>query len=532
MLNHVLIIGIGMAALLAGISGAWSPCGFAMIETFTPHMCGSQRRRTMGVALFAIGAIAASAALGAALGFVGHGLPATWTFTLLGILALVGAARDLGIVRIPLPQRRGQVPESWRRHLPLAVWAPAYGIMLGLGVLTFQVVSTFWVVAGASIALGSPATAASCFALFGVGRVLMVIVPPARATSFSVAAVGIGPVMPVIRRLNGLLLCGVGVLALACSPALGASSSTGGPIGGYQPVVISGTSYGYVHGDGNGGHNVIIKNHTVYGATSPSIAGNLAAIVCAANTSPCAGTSGVAVVDWTTWNLIVPPCPPPPPPPPTTTPTTTTTTTTPTTSTPNPPCPSPTYPPAKYPVIAHAVRPSLSPNGRLLAYVISNSGGETLYLTKFSGTTRTTRSIYHVPYLDDISGPTLSNSTLAWAVNHGLPGSSIMVMNVPTGRRRTITTSIGNTDLTSPSIYNGRIGWIIQDGTTSYRSTIMVSSLNGAGQRAIYTLRSPTQILWGLSLGSHVALTTKWKVFATTNGGAQQPIGTIVSRKF
>lgn len=506
MLNHFLIIGIGIAALLAGISGAWSPCGFAMIETFTPHMCGSQRRRTIGVALFATGAIAASGALGAALGFVGQGLPTAWTLTLLGVLALVGAARDLGIVRIPLPQRRGQVPESWRRHLPLAVWAPAYGIMLGLGVLTFQVVSTFLVVAGASIALGSPATAAGCFALFGVGRVLMVVVPPSRASSYSVAAVGIGPAMPVIRRLNGVLLCGVGVLALACSPAVGAS--TAGPIGNYLPA-ISGEAQGSVHGDGSGGQNVIIGSHTVYGASNLSIAGNLAAVVCSAGNPPCATTGGVAVIDWTSWALSGPPCP--------------------TTSTTSTPCQDPTYPKAKYAVIGHAIRPALSPNQRQLAYVVSNSTGAKLYLKTLGGSPRL---IYSVPAYDDISGPALSNTKLAWAVNRGLPGSSIIVMNLATGSRRTIATSIGNTDSSCPAIYNNTIGWIIGDGTTSYRSRIVVASLNGAHRRVIYTLNSRTSILWGLSLGAHVAYSTNWNPFATNANDQPQPIGRVISRRY
>ena len=107
MLTSLLTIGIGLAALLAGISGAWSPCGFAMIETFTPHMCGGRRRRNLGVALFAGGAILASAALGAILGLAGDGLPTRWTLVLLGALALLGAARDLGIHRNTLRHRIG-----------------------------------------------------------------------------------------------------------------------------------------------------------------------------------------------------------------------------------------------------------------------------------------------------------------------------------------------------------------------------------------------------------------------------------------
>jgi hypothetical protein len=505
-LSSFLIAAIGVAALVAGISGAWSPCGFAMIETFTPQMCGGMRQRTIGVALFATGAIGASALLGAVLGWVGHGLPTTWTMTLLGVLALVGAARDFGLLRIPLPQRRGQVPESWRRHLPVMIWAPAYGVMLGLGVLTFQVVSTFWVVAGASIALGTPSTAAACFALFGLGRVLMVIVPPSFASSYSVAAVGIGPAMPAVRRVNGLLLVGVGLLALASSPAVGAAAS--GPIGTYLPS-ISGPTLGVVTGAGDGTQSVSIGNHTIIGATSPSVAGQLAAVVCTAGNAPCTAKGGVAVVNWSQWQLITPPCPP---------------------GTGTTPCPAPYYPNPDHPVIPGAIRPSLSPSGTQLAYIVANANGQTLYLqTLASGSTR---AIAHVSAHDDISGPSLSNSYLAWAINRGLPGSSVVVMKLATRTRHTITTAVANTDIISPSIFGSSIGWIVQDGTTSYRSRLMIAAITGAHRHLIATLISHTNILWGLSLGSHIAYSTIWNAFHTGPAGAPQPAGQVVHYRY
>ena len=124
-----------------------------MVETFTPAVCGSRRRQRL-----AVGAVAASALVGAALGAVGALLGTQLAF-LVAALALLAAAREAGIVRLPLPQLRRQVPERWRSELPLPVWSVGYGIGLGLGFVTFQPVATFWVACAAAVALGKPLAA-------------------------------------------------------------------------------------------------------------------------------------------------------------------------------------------------------------------------------------------------------------------------------------------------------------------------------------------------------------------------------------
>jgi len=481
MLTVLLTIGIGLAALLAGISGAWSPCGFAMIETFTPHVCGGRARRNLGVALFALGAILASAALGAVLGLAGSGLPRHWTWALLGLLALVGAARDLGIIRIALPQRRGQVPEPWRRTWPLVAWAPAYGAMLGLGVLTFQVVSTFWVVAGAAIAIGNPATSAACFALFGLGRVLMVIVPPPFAVSYSAAAASIAPAVAAVRRINGVLLAGIGVLALAASPVLGtpalASSGTSGSTcngptstGSYWPS-IAGTARAWTVGDATGNPSVTVTQpgttpESFACAWAPSVYGNLLAYVT---------TGGIAVINRKTDTRTLF-------------------------------------------LSGDLIRPSFS--GARLAYVRVTGSGQTLYVRNTS--TGATTLVTHVPVGTDISGPSVSGAYVAWAADSG-KGSTVFTRNLNVrGARAThvVAQAVPNTDLISPSVYGNHIAWIIEHGTVTYTSKILYAPLSGANPRAIWSVSSTTgsgQILWGTSMtGSQIA-TTVWH-FGTNHG--------------
>src|ERR671939_27046 len=127
-----------------------------MVETFTPAVCGSRRRQRLALIGFALGAQVALVAAG---------------------VALVAAAREAGLVSLPLPQLRRQVPERWRCELPLPVWSVGYGAGLGAGFLTFQPVATFWIACAAAVALGRPPVAAVCFALYGAGRAVMTVWP-------------------------------------------------------------------------------------------------------------------------------------------------------------------------------------------------------------------------------------------------------------------------------------------------------------------------------------------------------------------
>ena len=145
-----------------------------MISTISPAGCGGRHRRNLALAAFALGAIAASAALGLALGALGGlaGADRLGVALAVGALALVAAAREAGLVALPLPQVRRQVPERWRREWPLPLWSAAYGAGLGLGVLTHQAVATFWVVCAAAVWLAEPLPAATVLAAFGAGRAL------------------------------------------------------------------------------------------------------------------------------------------------------------------------------------------------------------------------------------------------------------------------------------------------------------------------------------------------------------------------
>ncbi len=196
-----------------------------MIETITPDVCGSRRRRRLALALFAAAAVAASAALGAVLGLMGGALGTPGgVLAAAALAALAGAAalRELGLVRLPVPQSRSQVPDRWRSELPLPVWSTGYGAGLGLGLLTHQPVSTFWVACAGAVVLGRPAPAAACFGFYGLGRALMVAWPGRGGRDPAAACERLSRRYRSVARANGVALAAF-ALALALVPiAVGA----------------------------------------------------------------------------------------------------------------------------------------------------------------------------------------------------------------------------------------------------------------------------------------------------------------------
>src|SRR3954454_9638828 len=186
--GEVLTLVFALAALAAGITGAWSPCGFSMVETLAPAGYAGRLRTTLiACTTFTAGALAGGGVtfgglslLGAALG---AGAPAV--AALIALAAAAGEARGTRIV----PQVRRQVPEAWRRRLPVPLAAGLYGVLLGLGFTTFILTFAVWALAGVCVAVGDPALGAAVGLAFGAGRLLPVIVlAPAGESEWGAAA--------------------------------------------------------------------------------------------------------------------------------------------------------------------------------------------------------------------------------------------------------------------------------------------------------------------------------------------------------
>ena len=208
------------AALVAGGTGSWSPCGLSMVETLAPG--GFARTRASSLlasATFTVGALWGGAVtfgglalLGAALGAGG---PAALTVAaVVAVAAAVAEARGLRIA----PQIRRQVPEAWRRERPVALAAAGYGVLLGLGFTTFVLTFAVWALAGASVALGDPALGVASGLAFGLGRALPVVALAPRAHAATAVMCERPGILLGLRRVDAAALAAV-ALALGTAPA-------------------------------------------------------------------------------------------------------------------------------------------------------------------------------------------------------------------------------------------------------------------------------------------------------------------------
>ena len=217
MLTTALLI----AAFAAGVTGAWSPCGLSMVDTLAPGGYARTLRTSLAACVtFALGALGGGAltfgGLALAGAALGAGGPAAAGAAAVGaVAAAVAEARGLRIA----PQIRRQVPESWRRRLPVALAAAGYGLLLGLGFTTFVLSFAVWALAGASIALGDPALGVAIGLAFGAGRALPVtfLAPVAgtdRGGAITAAMCERPQILLALRRVDAAALA-------ACALALG-----------------------------------------------------------------------------------------------------------------------------------------------------------------------------------------------------------------------------------------------------------------------------------------------------------------------
>jgi len=210
------LIALAAAALIAGVAGAWSPCGFSMVDTLAPHgYAGRMRVTVIACIAFAAGALAGGVATFGGLALLGDALGAGGGAAVaLAVAALLaGAAGDAGGRRI-VPQIRRQVPESWRRVLALPVAAALYGVLLGLGFTTFVLSFAVYALAATCVALGEPAVGVVVGLAFALGRIAPVVaLAPLQEIERGVLLAGSMGDRPVVLR--AIRLAGAVTLAAA-----------------------------------------------------------------------------------------------------------------------------------------------------------------------------------------------------------------------------------------------------------------------------------------------------------------------------
>ncbi len=237
MLVTALLAATGLAA---GMTGTWSPCGFSMLGTLGPtgHI-GGRRTTAAACATFAVGALAGGAATFTTLAYLGRALggggsrAATAAAVAIALAASLGEARGVRV----LPQVRRQVPEHWRRIMPLPVAGALYGVLLGLGFTTFVLTLAVWALAGLAVALGDPLAGAAIGLAFGAGRALPVValapwIDGERGIRWAEMMAERPIVLRRLRLVGGLLL-------LLCAVALGAGAGAGTALAAVAPTQIA-----------------------------------------------------------------------------------------------------------------------------------------------------------------------------------------------------------------------------------------------------------------------------------------------------
>jgi MFS family permease len=211
-----------VVAFTAGVAGTWSPCGFSMIGTISDP----RRRVALSSAAFGVGACVGGVATFGLLALVGAalGLRAPLAVALVGAAAATAEVRRARIA----PQIRRQVPEHWRRLLPLPFAAFLYGVLLGMGFTTFVYTFALWALAALVLIVGAPLTGALCGLAFGVGRALPVVLlaPIAHRALGSrlVDAMAQRPVMLSLVRVSAAAALTAVVVAALAGSASGATN--------------------------------------------------------------------------------------------------------------------------------------------------------------------------------------------------------------------------------------------------------------------------------------------------------------------
>jgi hypothetical protein len=175
----VLELSLAIAALLIGATGTFSPCGFSAVETLGPTGHTGGRRTTLAAcATFFPGAVLGGLITFGALALAGealHGAGGRAAYLAAAGIAMFAAVLEARGTRI-VPQIRRQLPEHWRRVMPMPLAAALYGVLLGLGFTTFVLSFGVWALAGISLAVGDLELGLVLGAAFGIGRAVPVVV--------------------------------------------------------------------------------------------------------------------------------------------------------------------------------------------------------------------------------------------------------------------------------------------------------------------------------------------------------------------
>ena len=190
-----------------------------MVGTIIPIGHGERQHGRLSLSkwLYALGSVVGASIIGGVLGgFSERLMPSTLldvslsvTPLIVGIMCLAYSMHELGLVRLPMPERKRQVPAKWRTTMPDRLAAFVYGSMLGAGIFTYITVSTFYVPVIWSFLSRSMDTGALAMGAYGLGRgIPMIALASRRYTVEQAYALSelLANWKPAVHLLNGVAL--------------------------------------------------------------------------------------------------------------------------------------------------------------------------------------------------------------------------------------------------------------------------------------------------------------------------------------
>ncbi|MEX2517372.1 MAG: cytochrome c biogenesis protein CcdA [Gammaproteobacteria bacterium] len=173
-----------LVAFAGGVLSTWSPCGYSSLSLLRPSGTYSVSSVASWVPAFlahGFGYLAGGAVLAAPLAFFAWLMPAGgfasgWALAVLGLIGLAYGLHQAGVVRIPYPQRRAQVPHRARMELPMWQTGLLYGWLLGLNFVTYVRTPVLYLVVAAAVLSGNVGIAVLLVLSLNLGRFLPLVV--------------------------------------------------------------------------------------------------------------------------------------------------------------------------------------------------------------------------------------------------------------------------------------------------------------------------------------------------------------------
>jgi hypothetical protein len=129
----------------------------------------------------------------------------------LACLAFLCGLHEFGLLRLPVPQCRRQVPAHWRIRFAPWLYSALYGVVLGPGLFTYIPSALYYVLIGSGVF--SRGAGPSAMAIFGFSQTMPALIAGSFTNNFqdlSCVSTGYMRYQGALHRLAGCLLIAFG----------------------------------------------------------------------------------------------------------------------------------------------------------------------------------------------------------------------------------------------------------------------------------------------------------------------------------